>query len=86
MWPKSRPRRPAGFCGKQQAGEESRTEGGDKTKIHELIVGETYPDKWGEPELDSAKVFEGMESSHVYMLNSAKTLRHGVAITRSLSH
>jgi hypothetical protein len=38
-----------GLLRETTAGEESRTEGGDKTKIHELIVGENLSRQWGEP-------------------------------------
>lgn len=44
---------PAGFCWflrEATAGEESRSKGGDKTKIHELIVGEHLSKQWGEPQ------------------------------------
>jgi hypothetical protein len=38
-----------GLLRETTAGEDSRTEGGDKTKIHELIVGENLSRQWGEP-------------------------------------
>jgi hypothetical protein len=38
-----------GLLRETTAGEDSRTEGGDKTKIHELIVGKNLSRQWGEP-------------------------------------
>ena len=49
MWPKNVLAASGGLLRETTAGEESRTEGGDKTKIHELIVGENLSRQWGEP-------------------------------------
>src|SRR5512140_2414039 len=39
-----------GLLRETTAGEESCTEGGDKTKIHELIIAEKLSRQWGEPQ------------------------------------
>ena len=48
-----------GLLWETTAGEESRTEGGDKTKIHELIVGENLSKQWGEPQPARISIYRG---------------------------
>ena len=43
------PARFGGLVQETTAGEESRTKGGDKAKIHKLIVKENLSNQWGEP-------------------------------------
>jgi hypothetical protein len=49
MWLNIAPAASSWLLRETTAGEESRMKGGNKTKIHELIVGENLSKQWGEP-------------------------------------
>ena len=62
------------FCGKQQREKNPVRTGGNKTKIHELIVGENLSKQWGEPHFRCVHLLPFSPSSRAERVNELCTL------------